>query len=541
MVPALLAALIAVGVAALAPAAGAAPPARVAVPALSVRVQGNTLVDGSGNPIRLLGVDRSGTEYACDQGWGIFDGPSDATSIAAMASWHINAVRIPLNEDCWLGINGVAANVSGAAYQAAVGSYVAALHAAGLYAILELAINAPGTTLATNEQVMADADHSPAFWTSVADYFSTDHAVLFDLYNEPNNISWSCWLNGCTTPGGWQSAGMQQMVNAVRATGATQPVMLGGLAYSNDLSSWLANRPTDPDNQEVASFHVYNFNTCSTVACWNSSVAPVAAVVPVVTGEVGENDCAAGFIDSYMAWADAHGVSYLGWTWDATDGGSWTCTGGPSLITDYDGTPTQTYGAGYQAHLAALAAAGPATFAYPISGQTGVDTTQAFTWAASPAAQAYFLVVGTTKFATNLVDSGVLPATDTSYAVPDLPAGTTLYATLLTEIADAWQYQSVTFTAAPGRATLTYPVNGQLNVATNKPFTWATIPAGQGYILVIGTTVFGTNLYSSGILPASQSSVTVPSLPTGKVLFATLLTEVNGAYTRYQLIAFTAS
>src|SRR5947209_13556121 len=144
---------------------GGAPDAQAA--GLSVRVQGNALVDGNGAPIRLLGVNRSGLEYACAQGWGLFDGPSDAASIAAIASWHTNAVRIPLNEDCWLGINGVNAAYAGANYQSAVGSYVSALHAAGLFAILDLHWNAPGTTLATGQQVMADADHSPAFWSSV--------------------------------------------------------------------------------------------------------------------------------------------------------------------------------------------------------------------------------------------------------------------------------------------------------------------------------------------------------------------------------------
>lgn len=79
---------------------GRATPRADAAATLSVKVQGNSLLDGSGNPVRLVGVDRSGTEYACAQGWGIFDGPSDATSIAAMAAWHTNAVRVPLNEDC---------------------------------------------------------------------------------------------------------------------------------------------------------------------------------------------------------------------------------------------------------------------------------------------------------------------------------------------------------------------------------------------------------------------------------------------------------
>ena len=50
-----------------------------------LHVQGNQIVNGSGQVVRLLGVDRSGTEYACIQGWGIFVGPSDATSVQASA------------------------------------------------------------------------------------------------------------------------------------------------------------------------------------------------------------------------------------------------------------------------------------------------------------------------------------------------------------------------------------------------------------------------------------------------------------------------
>jgi endoglucanase len=321
--------------------------------ALAVKVVGNELENGSGQPMRLVGVDRSGTEYACAQGWGIFDGPSDASSVSAIRSWHGDAVRVPLNEDCWLGINGVNPSYSGANYQSAIEGYVQTLNAAGMVAILDLHWNAPGSTLATGQQVMADADHSPAMWSSVASAFKGNPAVVFDLYNEPHDISWSCWLNGCTTSAGWQAAGMQQLLDAVRNAGATQPVMAGGLNWSGDLSSWLANEPNDPLHQLVASAHIYNFSACNTQSCWNQTIAPVAAKVPVVTGEIGENDCASSFIDSYMSWADSVGVSYLGWTWD-----TWNCSSGPALITSYSGTPTN-FGAGLQSHLATLASSSP--------------------------------------------------------------------------------------------------------------------------------------------------------------------------------------
>jgi hypothetical protein len=216
---------------------------------------------------------------------------------------------------------------------------------------------------------MADADHSPAFWSSVASYFLTNHGVVFDLYNEPHDISWACWRDGCTTSGGWQAAGMQSLVNAVRGAGATQPVMIGGLGWSSDLSSWLTYRPTDSANQEVASLHLYNFSGCNTQACWTSQVAPVAAAVPVVTGELGENDCADGFITTYMGWADTQGISYLGWTWD-----TWNCSSGPALITSYDGTPT-AFGIGLQQHLASLAGSGGSTTTSSTTSSSTTSTT----------------------------------------------------------------------------------------------------------------------------------------------------------------------
>src|SRR5437764_962495 len=92
------------------PAADAQGPAAIS----GLHVVGNQIRNGAGQPVRLLGVNRSGTEYACIQGWGIFDGPSDAASLQPIVAWRANAVRVPLNEDCWLAINGVPAAYSGA-------------------------------------------------------------------------------------------------------------------------------------------------------------------------------------------------------------------------------------------------------------------------------------------------------------------------------------------------------------------------------------------------------------------------------------------
>ena len=229
-----------IGTAVLAALTLAAAPA-TASPTIAVR--GNHLVDGHGRTVRLLGVNRSGAEYACAQGWGFWDGPVDATAIRAMTSWGINAVRVPLNEACWLGLSTVTPALRGAVYRRQVGGFVQRLQHAGLYVILDLHWNAPGQQRALGQQQMADADHSVAFWRSVAATYRHDHGVLFDLYNEPHDISWPCWRDGCRTRSGWRTAGMQALVRAVRSVGAHQPVLVGGARLGRGSARLVALAP----------------------------------------------------------------------------------------------------------------------------------------------------------------------------------------------------------------------------------------------------------------------------------------------------------
>lgn len=334
-------------------------------PVLSVR--GNRLVDGSGTVIRLTGVNRSGAEYACATGSGIWDGPTDTdAAVTAIASWHANAVRIPLNEDCWLGINGVRPRFSGAGYRAAIADYVTRLERFGLTPILNLHFSAPGTTIPDAQAPMADEQHSPAFWASVASYFARDHHLIFDLFNEPypdrdrdSAAAWLCVRNGGSCPGvGFAVAGMQQLVSVVRGAGVSQPLMIAGPQYAGDLDRWLRYEPADPLHQLVASIHIYEPHStpCSTRACWNGEISPVTGQVPVVAGEIGTKDCSARSIEALLNWSDAHAVSYLAWAWNVAD-----CAGEPSLITSYAGNPTMSYGLGYRDHLAALYTRRPAT------------------------------------------------------------------------------------------------------------------------------------------------------------------------------------
>jgi uncharacterized delta-60 repeat protein len=150
--------------------------------------------------------------------------------------------------------------------------------------------------------------------------------------------------------------------------------------------------------------------------------------------------------------------------------------------------------------------------------------------------------VGTTKYGTNLVNSGALPATQSSFVPPALPAGTTLYATLLTKVNGAFtRFQAITFTAGLAMDRFSFPSAGQTGVATTMTFTWSSTTASQGAVLAVGTTKFGTDLVNSGVLPPSQTSYSATALPAGRILYATLLTKTNGSFTRYQAISFTTA
>jgi endoglucanase len=262
-------------------------------------------------------------------------------------------VRVPLNEDCWLAINNSPAQYSGAAYQTAIHDFVTRLNAHGLVAILELHWSAAGTGQATKQDPMPNKDHSITFWSEVAAAYKSTPYVLFEPFNEPfpdsnqdTAAAWSCWKNGGTCPGAnYQAAGMQDLVDAIRGAGATQPILLGGIEYSNCLTHWLQNKPNDPLNQLAAAWHVYNFNLCNNTNCYDTQAGPVAAAVPIVTTEIGEDDCKGTFITTLMGWLDQKGQGYLGWVWDTWGG----CL---VLINNYDGTPAGTYGQTYHDHLA---------------------------------------------------------------------------------------------------------------------------------------------------------------------------------------------
>jgi Cellulase (glycosyl hydrolase family 5) len=352
-----------------------------------LQVSGNRLVDSTGKQVILRGANRSGTEYACIQGWGIFDGPNvtnDDASIPPMKAWGMNGVNVGLNEDCWLGINGVPSAYGGINYQNAIVHYVQTIEANGMYPVLSLFWEAPGTKQATNQIAMPDADHATAFWQSVATTFKSDPAVVFRLKEEPypagnsdTSAAWKCWRDGgsaCSE--GYTTVGMQSLVNTIRATGATNVLQVPGIQYANTMTQFLTYKPTDSLNNLMAVVDIYpDMNPCGNTTCYNTYYAPIINQMPFMAGEFGEsvngNICGTTNSNILMNWFDAHNSGYFAWTWD-----TWgTTCGDLSLILSYDGTPKSPNGTNYRSHLLALVgAATPTPTSVPTVNSTAAPT-----------------------------------------------------------------------------------------------------------------------------------------------------------------------
>jgi hypothetical protein len=334
----------------------------------------------------LRGVNRAAFESRCTyDDTGFADGPVDQASVTAMKSWKMNVVRLTLNEDCWLGVNGLPLGGNAAGYRRDVLAYISLLRQNGLYVMPVVEVFGPDAQKATQIDNMPDKSHMPAFWRSLASDLRADHGVLFDPvtevamadWNDPHPSpagEWNCWLHGCTIDSvyagqpRYEAVGLQSLVSTIRSTGARQPIVLGGIDYNADLSRLLSHLPSDPARQLVASAHIYDFVQGKDFrSLFHDQLEPIAKRMPVILGELGERNCDSGtasYTRSVLSEIDAERrkgtlIGVLEWTWNAEGGGSgWQCTtgrygeGGPVLIRSYNGTPT-VMGAAFRAWLLA--------------------------------------------------------------------------------------------------------------------------------------------------------------------------------------------
>jgi hypothetical protein len=304
---------------------------------------GNTVCTAGGKSHFFHGVDRPSLE------WSKTGQNLSADDFLLMASWKANVVRIALNQDFWI----AASPFFDAGYAAQVDSAIGWAEAAGMDVILDLHWSDKGTLGSCNpasggcQQLMADAN-SLTFWSDVAGRYKNDGRVLFELYNEPHDVPWPVWQNGGPTSGGWTAVGMQQLYNAVRAAGADNLVVIGGLGWAFDLSGVPTYRIAGYNIMYAT--HPYDGSSERSPQRWLPAFGFLTKTDPVIITEFGDVGCATSYSSQLIAYADLHAASWTAWAW--FPGGC----GFPSLIEDWTGT-TSEVGAVVKAALAGYAGA----------------------------------------------------------------------------------------------------------------------------------------------------------------------------------------
>jgi DNA/RNA endonuclease YhcR with UshA esterase domain len=197
-----------------------------------------------------------------------------------------------------------------------------------------------------------------------------------------------------------------------------------------------------------------------------------------------------------------------------------------------------------------------AQFITPINGATDVDSSRPIEWTAVIDAQTYYLYIGSSRGAKDLIDTGEIQ--ETSYRAYGLPVGQLLYARLWTKKASVWRYTDITFIAASGavinKATVTAPANGATGVAPTGLIQWAAVPNAEKYYVYVGSTPGAKDLIDSeeicdlcpnSPMATSWSLANAGKAPAqglagkaGQTVFVRLWTRFDGVW-RYTDSAFT--
>jgi endoglucanase len=340
---------------------GAAAKVETSSTPLPLQVVGTQLVNSKNEPVRLRGVNCASLEWTSDG-----EGHIVQTVKVAIDDWKVNHVRLPLSQDRWFG-KAPEQTDEGKAYRALVDEIVQLCASKGVYIMLDLHWSDVGEWGQNIGQHSMPDENSLAFWKDIAPVYANHPAVIYDLYNEPHDVSWDIWLNGGQvtdrpnrrgqTPKTFKAVGMQLLLDAVRATGAKNLIVAGGLDWAYDFSGILDGRQLkDPDgNGVIYANHCYN-NKNQAVETWIANMEKAAATFPIIISEFGGWYMPPGAAAGQRPGRGFGGMRGAGdWlmrVMQAVEDRNWSYTAwdlhpaaGPTLITDWDYTPSPFFGA----------------------------------------------------------------------------------------------------------------------------------------------------------------------------------------------------
>jgi hypothetical protein len=180
-----------------------------------------------------------------------------------------NIIRLPVHPDLWMRDVNYLENyiVPAVAWANELNTYVII----DWHYIGNIVTGDSGGTLVAS---MTPLELSENFWTVITDRFTDNPGVIFELCNEPADI----------TPEQWSGAA-EKLINIIRNQGAKQLIIVGGVQYAQDLS-WIAETPISDGNIAYAS-HIYPAHGKEN---WDHYFGTVSESKPVIITEWGYMD-----------------------------------------------------------------------------------------------------------------------------------------------------------------------------------------------------------------------------------------------------------
>jgi len=225
--------------------------------------RGNQIVDANGQAVLLKGLMPPDPVKVRQ------DGDFNREFFAGMAGTGANVIRIPVHPENWVHDPDYLWR-----YLDPIIAWAGESH---MYVIIDWHYIGNVVTGAGPQMPHLEANPKALtleFWRSTAHYFRNTPNVIFEIFNEPQSIDANEWRSNAN-----------EIIQAIRAQGADQLVVVGGIDYGKDLS-WVLEQPVADGNVAYAS-HIYPAHAA---ASWPHWFGDVAAQYPVLITEWGFMD-----------------------------------------------------------------------------------------------------------------------------------------------------------------------------------------------------------------------------------------------------------
>ncbi|WP_150265992.1 cellulase family glycosylhydrolase [Paenibacillus tepidiphilus] len=264
--------------------------AAASTPVKGFHVSGTTLLDATGSPFIMRGVNHAHTWYKNDL---------DA-AIPAIAATGANTVRIVL-------ANGVKWTKDTAAE---VQNILTLLDQYKLIAVLEVHD-------ATGSDNLSDLSAAANYFIGIKDVLiGKEDRVIINIANE--------WFGSWSTTN-W-AAGYQTVIPALRAAGLKHTLIVDAAGWgqypTSIFTSGNAVFNSDPLKNTIFSIHMYEYSGGSAATVKSNIDNALAIGVPVIIGEFGHKHTS-GDVDeaTIMSYGQQLGVGWLAWSWYGNGGG----------------------------------------------------------------------------------------------------------------------------------------------------------------------------------------------------------------------------